>query len=111
MKETNDKIDQTDYRLKTKLEKTGYEEIKKTIASNETATKKILHKRKFKKYNNLKYKPKPAVKATNITHENGNLKKATYAEILRDNITPTREISKPTIPTTTNQTYRRNFVH
>ena len=43
IKETNDKIDQTDSILKTKLQKAEYEEIQKTIASNETATKKILH--------------------------------------------------------------------
>ena len=48
IKETNDKIDQTDSILKTKLEKPEYEEILKTFASNETATKKILRQRKFK---------------------------------------------------------------
>ena len=61
IKEKHDKIDQTDCILKTKLEKTEYDEIRKNIASNETE-KKILHQRKFKKYNNnLKYKPKPTV--------------------------------------------------
>ena len=48
IKETNDKIDQTDSILKTKLEKPEYEEILKTFASNETATKKILRQCKFK---------------------------------------------------------------
>ena len=52
---------------------------KKTIASNEAAAKKIQNQRKFKKYVNFKCKSKPAVKATNITDENGNLKKTTYA--------------------------------
>ena len=66
----------------------------KTIASNEAVTKKILHNPKFKKYNNLKYKPKAAVETTNLTDENGNLKKTTYAKILRANIKPTRGISK-----------------
>ena len=65
IKEKHDKIDQTDCILKTKLEKAEYDEIRKTIASNETEKKKILHQRKFKKYNNLKYnlkyKPKPTV--------------------------------------------------
>ena len=61
IKEKHDKIDQTDCILKTKLEKAEYDKIRKTIASNETE-KKILHQRKFKKYNNnLKYKPKPTV--------------------------------------------------
>ena len=58
----NNKIDQTDCILKTKLEKAEYGEIRKTIASNETGKKKILRQRKFKKYNNnLKYKPEPTV--------------------------------------------------
>ena len=94
IKETNDKIDQTDSILKTKLEKAEYKEIQKAIASSETPTEKIQHQQKFEKYNNLKYKPKPAVIATNITDENENLKKAAYAEILQTNITPTRGISK-----------------
>ena len=94
IKETNDKINQTNSILKRKLEKVEYKKIQKTIASNKTATKKNLHQCKFKKYNNLQYKPKPAVKATNITDENENLKKATYAEMLQASITPTREISK-----------------
>ena len=78
----------------TQLEKAEYEKIQKTIASSETATKKILHQRKFKKYNNLKYKPKPAVKATNITDENESLQKATYTDILQTNKIPLRGLSK-----------------
>ena len=38
-KEKHDKIDQTDCILKTKLEKAEYDEIRKTIASNETEKK------------------------------------------------------------------------
>ena len=45
IKETNDEIDQTD----CMLEKAEYEEIQKTITSNEIVTKKILNQRKFKK--------------------------------------------------------------
>ena len=45
----------------------------------------------FTKYNNLKCKPKPAVKVINIIE---NLKKATYDEILRVNIKPAKTISK-----------------
>ena len=40
--------------------------------------KKILHQRKFKKFNNLKYKPKAQVKATAI-EETENTEKQTYA--------------------------------
>ena len=91
IKETNDRIDQADSILKTKLEKAEYEEIQKTIASDETATKEILYQHKLKKYNNLKCKPKRAVKATNLIDENENLTNATiYAEILRAKIKPTR---------------------
>ena len=39
IKEKHDKIDQTDCILKTKLEKAEYDEIRKTIASNETEKK------------------------------------------------------------------------
>ena len=61
IKEKDDKIDQTDCILKTKVEKAEYEEIRKTIWSNETE-KEIPHQRKFRKYNNnLKYKPEPTV--------------------------------------------------
>ena len=61
IKEKDDEIDQTDCILKTKVEKAEYEEIRKTIWSNETE-KKIPHQRKFRKYNNnLKYKPEPTV--------------------------------------------------
>ena len=40
IKEKHDKIDQTDCIPKTKLEKAEYDEIQKTIASNETEKKK-----------------------------------------------------------------------
>ena len=93
IKEANDKLDQTDSILKGKLEKAEFEEVEKTIVSNETATKKILCQCKFKNYNKLKYKPKLVVKAANITDENENLKKATYAEILLATKIPTRGFS------------------
>ena len=62
IEETAIKINNIESILKQQLEKKEYEEIKKTITSNEVATKKILHQRKFKKYNSLKYKPTPTVK-------------------------------------------------
>lgn len=39
-KETNTKIDQIEYILKQQLEKNEYNEIEKTIKSNEASTKK-----------------------------------------------------------------------
>ena len=86
IKERNNKIDQRDFILKTKLEKAEKKEIQKTIRTNETATKK--------NYVNVSSNPKPPVKVTNITHENGNLKKATHVEILRANKTPTKGLIK-----------------
>ena len=74
IKETNDKIDQTDPILKTKLEYRN----PKNYYIKWNRKKKILHQRKFTKYNkNLKYKPEPAVKATNIIDKNENLNKTT----------------------------------
>ena len=62
IKETNDKIDQTDSTLKTKLEKAEYEEIQKTIVSNDTATNKILRQHKFKKWIFLNPNPNQLLK-------------------------------------------------
>ena len=64
--ETTIKINSTESILKQKLEKKEYEEIKKTITSNEAAIKKISHQRKFKKYNSLKDKPTPTVKVKKL---------------------------------------------
>ena len=86
IKERNNKIDQRDFILKTKLEKAEKKEIQKTIRTNETATKK--------NYVNVSSNPKPPVKVTNIIHENDNLKKATHVEILRANKTPTKGLIK-----------------
>ena len=58
IKETNINIDQTEGIIKQQLRKNEYEEILKTVKVNEASTKKILLQRKFKKFNNLKYKPK-----------------------------------------------------
>ena len=63
---------------------------KYTTKVNETATKQILHQRKFKKFNTLKQKPKPNVKTTNFTEGNELLDKSPttarpiYAKILKD---------------------------
>ena len=75
--------------LKQQLKKYDYAEIQNTIKVKETAKKQILHQRKFKKFNTMKYKPKPIVKTTNFTEGNKLLDKApttekpTYAEILQ----------------------------
>ena len=66
VKETNIKIDQTEGILQQQLRMNEYEEIQKTIKENYASTKKILHQRKLRKLNNLKYKPKVQIKATTI---------------------------------------------
>ena len=60
-------INETETILKKQLKKENYEEIKSTIISSETTTKKLLQQRKFKKFTSLKYKPKSAVKTTMLT--------------------------------------------
>ena len=66
IKEINTKINQTDGILKQQLGNNVYEEIQKTIKSNEASAKKILHQQKFKTFSKLKYKPKLQIKATTI---------------------------------------------
>ena len=73
---------------------------KYTTKVNETATKQILHQRKFKKFNTLKQKPKPNVKTTNFTEGNELLDKSPttarpiYAKILKDLKNPSIKTSK-----------------
>ena len=47
---TQKNINEAQTILNQQLNKEDYEEIKNTIISNETATKKLLRKRKFKKF-------------------------------------------------------------
>ena len=89
IKETKTKIDQTENILKQQLGKNEFEELQKTIKSSEASTKKILHQRKFRKFNNLKYKSKVQVKARTI-EETGNTEKPTYAEILSKSLNPSK---------------------
>ena len=56
IKETNTKPDQTEVILQQHEDE--YEEIEKIQIKWSINEKKILHERKFKKFNNLKYKPK-----------------------------------------------------
>ena len=56
-------------KIKQQLKKEDYEEIKNTIASSETATKKLLQQGKFKSFTSLKYKTKPAVKTVANNNE------------------------------------------
>ena len=66
---TQTSITEVEATLKQQLKKYGYAEKQNTIKGNETVTKQILHQQKFKKFNTMKYKPKP-VKTTNFTEGN-----------------------------------------
>ena len=61
-RKTQKNINETEVILKQQVKKKDYEEIRNTITSNETATKKFLQQRKFKKFTSLKYKQKSAVR-------------------------------------------------
>ena len=86
---TQTSITEIEATLKQQLKKDDYGEIQNTIKVNETTTKQILHQRKFKKFNTLKYKPKPTVKTANVTEGNELLEKSlttarpTYAKIIK----------------------------
>ena len=47
---------------------------------HEIGPKQIFHRRKFRKFNTLKYKPKPTVKATNSTEGKKLLEKSPTSE-------------------------------
>ena len=89
---TQKNINEAQTILNQQLNKEDYEEIKNTIISNETATKKLLRKRKFKKFLSWKYKPKSAVK-TVVNNNEGSRKteeqprptKPSYAQALDSN--------------------------
>ena len=91
---TQTSITEIEATLKRQLKKDDYAEIQNTIKINETATKQILHQRKFKKFNALKYKPKPTVKTKNFTEGKELLEtssttaRPTYADILKDTKKP-----------------------
>ena len=74
--------------------------IQNTVKVNGTATKQILHERKFKTFNIFKYKPKPTVKTNNFNEGNELLEKSpatersTYAEILTATKNPSINTSK-----------------
>lgn len=112
MKEANNKVNQIESVLQTKSENAEYEEIQKTVASNQTNIKKILLQCKIKIYSNLECKPKPPAEAINIIDKNGNLKKKPIMRyyMLRKH-QPGNEVKPKKQTTTTIQPYRRNLVY
>ena len=58
IKKTAKDIKNTESSLKKNASQSQYHAIQTEINANEDSTRKVLQQRKFKKYNNLKYKPK-----------------------------------------------------
>ena len=61
---TEDNIKDTETHLKNVTAREEYQSIGKTIKNNEGNTKHLLQKRKFKKFNYLKYKQNSTTKET-----------------------------------------------
>ena len=80
-------INETETILKQQLNKEDYQEIKNTITSSETATKKLLQQCKFEKFTSMKCKPKSAVKVEGIrtTEEQLRSTKPSFAQALKPN--------------------------
>ena len=62
--ETTSEINKTETSLRSNTNQEQFKAIKTEIQSNETATKKILQQRKFKKSINPKHKPKSTIQPT-----------------------------------------------
>ena len=105
---TQTSITEIEATLKQQLKEDDHAEIQYTIKVNETATKQMLPQWKFKKFNTLKFKPKPTVKTINFTEGSKLLDKspttarATYAEILKDTKNPSIKTTKTNLNNSTN---------
>ena len=55
--QTKQNIRETETDLKSVTAKEEHFQIEETIKTNEAKAKRLLHQRKFKKFNSLKYKP------------------------------------------------------
>ena len=83
--ETTSEINQTETSLKSNTNQEQFKAIKTGIQSNETAAKKILQQRKFKKFINLKHKPKNTIQPTpqQELEAQEQPKKSLYSDILK----------------------------
>ena len=94
--------------LKKNAGQSQYHAIQTEINANEDSTRKVLQQRKFKKYNNLKYRPK-STNQTRVQEEqedfpNDKNEKTLYSDILKRKRSKTdieRKSSKTKISTTT----------
>ena len=80
-------IKKTESSLKRNVSQGQYHAIQTEINSNEDSTRKDLQQRKFKKYNNLKYRPK-STNQTRVQEEqedfpNDKNEKTLYSDILK----------------------------
>ena len=101
-------IKNTESSLKRNASQSHYHVIQTEINANEDSTRKVLQKRKFKNYNNVKYKPK-STNETKVQEEQEDLpheknRKTLYSDILkrkRSKIDLERKSSKTKISTAT----------
>ena len=101
-------IKNTESSLKRNANQSQYHAIQTEINANEDSTRKVLQQRKFKKHNNLKYKPK-STNQTRVQEEQDDLShekngKTLYSDILKRKRSKTdkeRKPSKTKISTTT----------
>ena len=75
IKSTNDSIKNTEATLRNLTENQEFLNIDKVLKTNVEATKRQLQQRKFKKLNNLKYKPQPIKEQTPVITQ-ANFKKS-----------------------------------
>jgi len=94
--QTEEDITKTKHVLKSETEKSEFNEIEKTINENLEASNRILRQRKFKKYNSLKYNPKPNSKTSQEERAATpkNEPKRTYANALKTTNQPRMQNSR-----------------
>ena len=89
IKSTNESIKNTEVTLRNLTENQEFLNLDKVLKTNVEATKRQLQQRKFKKFNNLKYKPQP-IKEQKPAITQANFKKS-YANAVKggtNNIDP-----------------------
>ena len=72
----------TECTLKSATEKEEFEQIERTIKTNEESTKCLLQQKKFKKFNIMKHKPQASHKEANVKENEKGRPIRTYANAL-----------------------------
>ena len=105
--ESTSKINKTGTSLKSNTNQEPFKAIKIAIQSNETAAKMILQQRNFKRFNNLKHKPKSAIQPTpqQELEAQEQPKKSLYSDILK------RKRGNTAIRRTSSETNIQHYKH